>query len=54
VITELFKGRTVDQARRLTKADLLLILGGLPDGKESCAEMAVNALQLALTSKEGN
>jgi NifU-like protein involved in Fe-S cluster formation len=38
-------GRTVEQASQLTDKDLLLILGGLPDGKGHFATMAVAALQ---------
>ena len=37
-------GRTLAQARLLTGDDLLLILGGLPEGKERFAHMAAKAL----------
>ncbi len=42
-------GRTVAQALRLEASDLLLILGGLPEGKESYAELAVRAVKSALS-----
>lgn len=44
---ELLVGRTIDQARKLTGRDLLLLLGGLPEGKGHCADMAVVAVQNA-------
>jgi len=44
----LLTGRTVEKARLLTASDLLLILGGLPEGKEFCADLAVAAVKDAL------
>ena len=41
-------GRTPEEASRLTGEDLLIILGGLPEGKEQCAQMAATALRNAL------
>ena len=41
-------GRTVEQALRLTASDLMLLLGGLPEGKEHCAQLAITALTRAL------
>ena len=41
-------GRSVEEAGRLTGADLLTILGGLPEGKGHFAEKAVEALRTAL------
>lgn len=47
-LTELATGRTVDEAARLEPADVLRVLGGLPQRKEGCALMAVGALRAAL------
>ena len=42
-------GRTVDQILSVTPQDLIKLLGGLPEGKEHCAQLAVDAAQGALT-----
>jgi len=44
----LLQGRTRDQALLLTAGDLVLVLGGIPEGKEHCAQMAVQAVRGAL------
>lgn len=49
-IAELAAGRSVAQAALIEPADLLLILGGLPEGKEACADRAVSALRKALSA----
>jgi len=41
-------GLTVEKALLLTAEDLLIILGGLPEGKEECAHRATAAVQDAL------
>jgi len=46
--TELIKGRTLEQARLLEPDDLITVLGGLPEGKGECAQMAIVALRDAL------
>lgn len=45
-------GRSVDKALLLEARDLLLLLGGLPEGKEYYAEMAVEAFKNALQEEE--
>jgi nitrogen fixation NifU-like protein len=52
--TEIVKGRSVEEALRLEPEDLILILGGLPEGKEECARMAVHALRDALGDRRQN
>jgi nitrogen fixation NifU-like protein len=52
VTAQLITGRTVEQALCLEAKDLLLMLGGLPEGKEHCTEMAVRALRQALGEKQ--
>ena len=44
----ILKGRTVEQALRITDSDLLLLLGGLPEGKEYYTELAAAAIHDAL------
>ena len=41
-------GLTIEKALLLTAEDLLLILGGLPEGREECAHRAIAAVQDAL------
>lgn len=53
VTAQILTGRTTAQALLLEPKDLILILGGLPDGKESCAEKAVAALRNAIGSPTG-
>lgn len=48
---EIVKGRTVDEALRLEPEDLILILGGLPEGKGDCARYAIVALRDALDNR---
>jgi nitrogen fixation NifU-like protein len=45
---EIVTGRTIEQARRLNARDIVLLLGGIPEGKEHCASLAAEALQRAL------
>lgn len=49
-VAEIVTGRTVAQARRLDAHDVLILLGGLPEGKGYYADLAVQALQSALSS----
>lgn len=49
-IAELVAGKSVSMAALIEPRDLLLILGGLPEGKEACADRAVNALRKALAT----
>ena len=48
VTTVLITGRPMSKAALLTPEGLLLVLGGLPEGKEYCAKLACDALQAAL------
>ena len=44
-VTQWATGRTLAQVRVLEAGDLERVLGGLPLGKEHCAQMTVQALQ---------
>lgn len=48
VITELVKGKTVEEASKLTPDDILAVLGGLPDDNLHCPVLAVDTLKAAL------
>lgn len=48
VVAQILTGRTLAQASLLEPNDVLLILGGLPQGKEYYAELAVTAITNAL------
>ena len=44
----LCKGRTFEEASRITGTDVVTVLGGLPEGKGHFADMAVEALRKAM------
>jgi NifU-like protein involved in Fe-S cluster formation len=48
VLTELIAGKTVNEARRITKSDVIEAIGGLPSRKHHAAALAVEALNTAL------
>src|SRR5579871_3595704 len=45
--TVIATGRTVQTLRALTAQDLMRLLGGLPEGREECAHLAITALSRA-------
>lgn len=51
VLTELIQGKTVAEAQKLTRADLLNAIGGLPSRKHHAAALAIEALNAALPQK---
>ena len=48
-VTELAKGKTVEEAQAMTRDDVDRFLDGLPLGKGHCADLAANALRDALS-----
>ncbi len=52
VLTEMLKGKTIDEARAITPKSLLDALGGLPAIKLHCPELAIEALQNTLKHAE--
>ena len=56
VLTELVIGSSIRACRQLTPEHLAQALDGLPTTKEFCADLAIQALQSALTelSEQGN
>lgn len=52
VTTELVIGKTIAEARKITKEKVAAELGGLPPIKAHCSNLAVDALQKALDNYE--
>jgi len=48
MVTELARGRSVNEARRISQQDVLNALGGLPEESEHCALLAADALKEAI------
>ncbi len=48
ILTELISGKTVEEAMKLTRKDLINALGGLPSRKQHAAALAIETLRLAL------
>ena len=50
MLTEMLKGKSIDEARAITPQNLVTALGGLPDIKMHCPELAVEALKNTLNA----
>lgn len=50
VLTEMIHGKTIHEASRLTRKDVLDIVGGLPSRKQHAAALAVETLHRAIES----
>jgi nitrogen fixation NifU-like protein len=48
MVTELAKGKTIEEALALTDDDVVIALGGVPEAKKLCSLMGVAGLQGAL------
>ena len=53
MITELAKGKTLDEAAKITRQDVADSLGGLPPIKMHCSNLAADALQAAIKNYRG-
>ncbi len=56
MLTELVKGKTLEEAMKITKEHILKALGGLPPVKVHCSLLAIDALREAIydyLSKQG-
>ena len=52
IITELAKGKTIDEAKKITWKDAAEALGGLPKIKAHCSVLAIEGLRAAITNYE--
>jgi nitrogen fixation NifU-like protein len=52
MLTDLAKGKTVEEAKRITDDDVVEALGGIPEKKKHCSLLGVLALQAAITDWE--
>lgn len=50
-LTELAKGKTIEQAKKITNADVEKALGKLPPIKKHCSNLAADALGKALENR---
>ncbi len=48
IATEMIKGKTLDEALKLTRNDVAGALGGLPERKMHCSNLAPDALKAAI------
>ena len=54
IATEMVKGMSVEEAKKLTKDDVVKELGGLPEPKIHCSLLAVDGILGALETYEKN
>jgi nitrogen fixation NifU-like protein len=53
-LTLIIKGKTLAQANKLTRHDILETLDGLPESKKECAELPIKTLKKALEIYQKN
>ena len=51
--TELAKGKTLEEAAKITDTDIVAALGGLPEHKLHCSVLGASALQNAIANYRG-
>ncbi|MCE5196817.1 MAG: Fe-S cluster assembly scaffold protein NifU [Negativicutes bacterium] len=53
-LTEMVKGKTLEEALKITNADVAKELGGLPPVKLHCSNLAADALKVAIENYQQN
>ncbi len=53
VVCEIAKGKTLEQAKKITKDDIIKKLGGMPPIKVHCSVLGIQALKKAIKDYEG-
>jgi len=53
LLTELVQGKTIEEARRLRRAELVRGIGGLPEASTHASHLAMDALGAALKQCKG-
>ena len=48
-LTDLVVGKTLDEARKLRREDMIAVVGSLPQGSTHAAQLALDALSAALS-----
>ena len=51
-MTTLLKGKTINQAKKMTGEDILTELGGLPKSKLDCTRLSIKTLRKAIAEYE--
>jgi len=52
-VTEMVKGKTLEETKKITEHDILKDLDGLPGPKLHCARLAIDALRKSIESYRG-
>ena len=54
IITEMVKGKTLEEAVKISNREVAEALGGLPDSKLHCSNLAADALEKAIEDYKNN